>query len=170
MKRTAIILLMICTIPCFAQEKNCSTEQFIIKGAIKNEITISFSSLDSFTVTEIPDVIITNHLGEKRSEAKKMKGVLMKDILQKALINVESPKQLSEFYFVFQACDGYKIVYSWNEIFNTETGNHIFWVTEKNGSRGKDLKEKMLTITPTDFKTGRRYIKGLSSITINRVQ
>lgn len=170
MKRIATILMVFFSISCFAQEKDCSTDQFVIKGDIKSEITISFSSLDSFTIIDIPDVIITNHLGEKRSEAKKMKGILMKDILQKAVVNVESPKQLSEFYFVFQACDGYKIVYSWNEIFNTETGNHIFWVTEKNGNRGKNLKEKMLTITPTDFKTGRRYIKGLTSITVNRVK
>ena len=170
MKKPFIFLLLCCSLYVSAQQNDCNTDAFIIKGEIKNEITISFKLLDSFTTSDIPNVVITNHLGEKRSEAKGMKGVLIKSILERADIKVESPKQLSEFYFVFTACDGYKIVYSWNEIFNTETGNHIFWVTEKNGSRGKELKEKMLTITPTDFKTGRRYIKGLTSITVNRVQ
>jgi hypothetical protein len=118
----------------------------------------------------ISDIIITNHLGEKKSEIKNLKGVLLKTILQKALLPCESPKQLSEFYFVLTACDGYKVIYSWNELFNTQTGNFTYLVTSKNNIDMGAMNESILVLTTSDFTTGRRYLKGLSSITINRVQ
>lgn len=169
MKKILLLLLVLPSTNTFSQKTDCATDQFTISGAIKNQITVSIQSLDSLNAVTIPDVIITNHLGEKKSEATGLKGVLLKDILQKAEISAASPKQLSEYYFVFTACDGYKIVYSWNEIFNTETGNHIFIVTTKNGTRGVAIKEKILAVTTTDFKTGRRYIKGLASITVHHI-
>jgi hypothetical protein len=43
-----------------------------------------------------------------------VKGVLLKDILIKVEIDAETPKVLSEYYFVCIASDNYKVVFSWN--------------------------------------------------------
>jgi hypothetical protein len=59
-------------------------------------------------------------------------------------------------------------VYSWNELFNTATGNAVYIITEKELEKGSSLKESMLMITVSDFATGRRYIKGLQSIKVYR--
>ncbi len=103
-----------------------------------------------------------------KKEYKNVKGVLLTDLLKDVHITVESPKQLSEFYFVFKATDGYTVVFSWNELFNTETGNSVFVVVETDGKSQQTAPEKILLISTKDFKTGRRHIKGLQSIEVKR--
>ena len=62
------------------------------------------------------------------------------------------------FYFVFIASDGYRVVFSWNEIYNTETGNNFFIVTEMEGKKLYDVDQRIIFISTADLKTGRRYI------------
>jgi hypothetical protein len=81
----------------------------------------------------------------------------------------ESPKLFSEFFLTFIAVDNYKAVYSRNEIFNLPTGDNLCVITSRDGKKTKDMDEKILILTPTDFKTGRRHIKGLSKIMVDRV-
>lgn len=163
MKLLLSLLLLIIIHPLFAQHVSCNTTAFTINGDVKASKTFDVKALDNFTAVSIPDITITNHKGEVKRTITGLKGVLVKDILQKTEIDNDSPKTLSEFYLVFTACDGYKVVYSWNEIFNSTTGNHIYLIKEKDGAN-------LSSVTPSDIATGRRYVQGLSTITIKRVQ
>jgi len=154
----------------FSQNKPVPTDEFTISGAIKKEITFNVSSLEKMPSTKIGDVDITNHLGEKKGTATNLSGIPIKTLLKDIEFTVESPKQMSEFFFVFTATDNYKVVYSWNEIFNTATGDNIFLVTSKDGKKLSEMDDRLLTITKTDFKTGRRFVKGLNRILVQRVQ
>ena len=98
-----------------------------------------------------------------------MKVVALLYILQKLNITATSPKLLSEYYFVFRGSDGYAVVYSWNEIFNTDIGNSIFIVTEADNKKLTESTDRIFLISTRDFKTGRRHIKGLKSIEIKRI-
>lgn len=156
-------------IPLFSQaQKGLTTSVAEVKGEIKSTFTISVQDLNQYKEHTIGDVIITNHLGQKKSEAKALKGVLLKEVLQTAEISAPSPRQLSEYYLVCKASDGYTVVYSWNELFNSPSGESIFVVTQKEGKAAVDMTESILLIAPNDYKTGRRYIKSLASITILR--
>ena len=76
----------------------------------------------------------------------------------------------SKIYFVFKASDGYKVVFSWNEIYNTDSGNNFFIVTELEGKKLKELEQRIMFISTADLKTGRRYIKGLEKIEVRQVE
>lgn len=89
----------------------------------------------------------------------------MIDLLQKVEVAEDNPRLLSTYYLVFEASDGYKVVYSWNEIFNTPAGKQIFILTEKDGENMDTMKDKIVVITPGDIQTGRRYVKGLAKVT-----
>jgi len=119
---------------------------------------------------EIGSLNITNHTGEKRGTASDMKGVLVKDVLQGVKFKTETPRQSSEFYLTFVASDGYKAVFSWNEIFNSPTGDHLYLITEKAGKKIGEMDDRILLVTTSDFKTGRRHIKALSRIVVGRVE
>ena len=85
-------------------------------------------------------------------------------------INAESPKVLSEYYFVCKANDGYTVVYSWNELFNTAVGDAAYIVTEKDGRPASSMDDTVLMISPKDFKTGRRHVKSLTTIDVKRAK
>ena len=153
----------------FAQKSVESTNQFTILGLVDKPKTINFTDLQKEKSIEIGDFKITNHAGEFRKEYKNMKGVPLLNLFKDVKITAESPKVLSEYYLVIKASDGYSVVLSWNEFFNTEIGNSFFIVLEADGKSQTESTERILLIATKDFKTGRRHVKGLQSIEIKKI-
>ncbi len=170
MKFLSLFFLLFFANGLWAQHADCSSSSFSISGAVKQTAVFNWNSLDSFKKVKIPDLVISNHKGEKKMVATGLEGVLLKDIFQHISFTIDEPKRLSELYFVFTACDGYKVLYSWNEIFNTATGNAVFVITGKDGLVKNNIKESILLVSTSDFTTGRRYIKGLTGITVKQAE
>ncbi|HEU5289221.1 MAG TPA: hypothetical protein VFU05_01180 [Cyclobacteriaceae bacterium] len=170
MLKILLTLLIFSYLISQGQNKINSTDAFTVSGKIKKEITVTLKDLQTIESKSIPDVVITNHLGEPKGASKNLKGILLKDALGKIEFDAESPKVLSEFYMVFTASDGYKVVFSWNEIFNTATGDNVYLITSKDGKELKDMDDRILVISTTDFKTGRRNVKGLAKIVVERAK
>lgn len=146
------------------------TDKIHVTGQIEKSWYISGASLAHYPVIEIGDVVITNHSGQPRGTAKQLRGVRVKDVLREMVLNEPNPKFWSMFYLVFQAQDGYQVVYSWNEIFNSPAGEEIYFITSKEGMAWYQMPERILVLTPNDIQTGRRHIKALQTIEVRRVQ
>jgi len=146
------------------------TQSFRIWGEVANEVIIDLTKLDSFNVVEIPDLVIKNNEGEIKKTASGLKGILLKDLLAQVKYRYEKPRELNEFYLVLIASDGYRVVYSWNELYNTEIGNQIYLVVEKDGISITEMEERMLIVSAADTNIGRRYIKGVEQIEVRRVK
>lgn len=164
------LLFLLLSFSGSGQKKIDATNQIEITGLVKKNITITLKDIEARSSKDIPDMTITNHKGEARSELKQIKGVLVRDLLKDVELKEDNLKLFSEFYFTFVASDKYKVVYSWNEIFNSPTGDNLYIVTSVDGEPLQDMHNRILVITPTDFKTGRRYIKCLSKIVVNRTE
>ena len=169
MKRAAFFIIGYLGVhSAFCQKEFKPTQSFVITGEVKSPAVVQAVDLKKWRIQNIGDVVITNHLGERKSEAKALKGVLLKEVLESVEINAESPRVLSEYYFVCKGNDGYTVVYSWNELFNTPTGNTVYLVTEREGKPLTEMSDSILMISPGDFKTGRRHVKALASIEVRR--
>lgn len=151
-----------------AQKDIPVSETVIVSGVVEKEITIGFAEILALKAQPVADVQVTNHLGEPRSLAKGMKGVLVRDLLASVTFKAESPKLLSEFYLAFISTDGYTVVYSWNELFNSPTGETTYLIVEKEGKKLTEMPERILMMTPTDLRTGRRNMKGLNRVVVGR--
>jgi hypothetical protein len=170
MKYWASWLLMFTSLAALAQPNPNPTEAFTVTGQVTTERAFTLADLEKFPTKKIDDVLITNHLGEPRGTAKQLSGILVKEVLQGVALPEASPKKWSEFYFVFVAADGYKVVYSWNEIFNSATGDHLYFITARDGKGLREMDERILVLTPSDFKTGRRHVKALANIVVKRAE
>lgn len=163
MKYIAIILLFLTAI---LKAQHASSLQ--IKGDIAQPVTISFTDLNAYTIHEIQNLDILNHKMEFKKTLKNLKGVWLKDLLSQMKFNVSSPKELSTFYLVCMADDGYKVVYSWNELFNSATGKNAMIVIESDGISALKKEDGISLVTPGDQATGRRYVKNISEIIIHK--
>ncbi|MBX2967058.1 MAG: hypothetical protein KF845_13010 [Cyclobacteriaceae bacterium] len=170
MKPITTLFALLITLTTWGQKNIQATDNFVVTGEVKKELKFTLSDIEKHVSKNIGDVVITSHTGDPRGTARQLKGVLVKDILKNIELKEESPKLLSEFYFIFTAVDDYKVVYSWNEIFNSPTGDNLYVITTRDGKKLKDMEDRILILTPTDFKTGRRHIKGLSKIVVERVR
>ncbi|GGH01529.1 MULTISPECIES: molybdopterin-binding protein [Pedobacter] len=160
-----VILLLFFTVMANAQE----SRQFTIEGKVKRPLTITLNNLSAYKPVNLDSVTIFNHLMQRKGSIRNIKGVLLKDILAKVEIEAASPKTLSEYYLIFTATDNYKVVYSWNEIFNSPTGNQLMVLSSYDTEPAKAEKGNIAIVTPSDFATGRRFVKGLSKISILQV-
>ena len=122
-----------------AQKNIKPTDQISLEGNAKTKLSLSIKDLQAFPAKHFDSVVIYNHLMEPRKTIRNIKGVLLKDLIDKAGIDIESPKLLSEFYITCVASDKYKVVYSWNEIFNTSNGESIIIITEADGEKSGSI-------------------------------
>ena len=171
MRSILFLVLAFTVFSASAQKENIpTTENFSIEGKVKKSLSLSLADLSSYKSYSIDSIVITNHLGERKSSLKKVKAVLLKDILDKVEIDAEAPKVLSEYYLVCIASDNYKVVFSWNEIFNNDTGKSVYIITAQDGKPATGLDNRIALIAPKDQMTGRRYVKGLQKIIVERVK
>lgn len=169
MKPILTLLLVFAHLVSTAQNKIDRTDEFQIEGLVQNSKKITVSDLLKLKSIKMENIVVTNHLGVKKGTASGLSGIPIKEIFKDVNFKEENPKLLSEYYFIFIASDGYKVVYSWNEIFNTSTGDHTFVIVEKENKVLSNMEDRILVATTTDFKTGRRFIKGLTTILVQRV-
>ena len=148
MKCFFCLCLLIVVSGSHAQENISPTSDFTIEGLVKAPLTFNFNSMTGFPTVAIDSVTIYNHLHVRRRGIKSIKGILLKDILGKVEFNAPNPKVLSEFYIVCIASDNYKVVFSWNEIFNTDIGKHAIIITEAEGKRGEQREDRIALISP----------------------
>jgi hypothetical protein len=171
MRSFLILFLLAVAASVSAQKENIpTTEFFTIVGEVKESKTVSLNDLLAYRSYAIDSIVIINHLGERKSVLKKAKGVLLKDVLGKVEIEAENQKVLSEYYLVCTASDNYKVVFSWNEIFNSNATDSVYILTEHDGKGASLLEDRIAIISPGDIATGRRYVKGLRRIVIERVK
>jgi hypothetical protein len=78
----------------------------------------------------------------------------------------EYSRLLGQYYFLFEASDGYKIVFSFNEVYNTEIGNNLYIVTEIDGKDASETTNKVLLLSTKDIKGGSRNVRWLSKILV----
>ncbi|BAU52207.1 molybdopterin-binding protein [Mucilaginibacter gotjawali] len=164
-----LILFLFFSSTASAQEPLKQTLSFGISGKVKNSSIITLDSLNTYQVNVIGDIRVTDHLGTFKHQDDQLKGVLLKDILSHIVLDANSPKLYSRFYFTCMGNDGYAVVYSWNELFNTEVGNHVFIIMEKNGIKADKMPESIQMTSASDFKTGRRYLHNLEKIVVGKV-
>jgi len=153
---------------CQSTQAQTTSESFTVSGEVLKAETINISGLSGFTQVHLDSLRIYAHDMQPKGLMKNINGVLLKDILSAIPFNNENPKVLSEYYIECEATDGYIVLFSWNEIFNSETGKHIMIITSKNGTNAAQQDDRIALVSPTDQATGRRYVKWLNRIIIRR--
>ncbi len=163
------MLLLLLGMSTYAHERDSviPTKEFVVVSAVKTT-TITLTDLDKYKQEQLGSVKILNHRGQQKRILKNITGVLLKDIVDSSFMDVDKPKDYSEYYILLVASDGYKNVYSWNEIYNTDIGNHIYIITGKEGKPAAEMEERILVMSLSDINTGRRHLKNLSRLEIKR--
>jgi len=161
----ATLILYFFCIVLYAQQST----GIIITVLEKQQASMNLDQIKQLPVHRVDSLRIYNHTGAYRSTLKNIQGGLLKDLLKDISFGAESPKVLSEYYLVCEATDGYKVVFSWNELFNTPIGNRALLITNiEQASNGKE-KDLFALLSTADVATGRRYVKGLRYIHIRRI-
>ncbi len=157
-----------CVVPVSAEDSaKYISKQVEVKGDIEHPLVITVDSLKKMKVATIENFKVVCQSGANMKENITCKGVLLRDILEKAVIKQNNHKDRN-FYIVARASDNYKATFSWAEIFNNPTGDNVYVLFEENEQPIKKQGD-MILICKNDIKTGPRHVYWLKSIEVNRV-
>jgi molybdopterin converting factor small subunit len=169
MKAVFLNIFLLVAVIGYGQENIASTEKFTIEGKVKNSISFSLDQAGQYTTTTVDSIVIYNHLMQPRRTMKHIKGIVLRDIIDKAVIDIAAPKLLSEIYITCIGSDGYKVVFSWNELYNTDIGKQVLVITAADGKLASEGKDKIAIIATADKATGRRFVKGLARVLLTDI-
>lgn len=157
-----------CMIPVTPEDSaKYISKQISVSGDVENALTLTVDSLKAMNVATIENFTVVCESGANMKENQSCKGVLLKDILEKAKI-IQLNHKDRNFYIVARATDNYKATFSWAEIFNNPTGDNVYVIFEENDQAIKAQGE-MILICKNDIKTGPRHVYWLNSIEVNRI-
>jgi hypothetical protein len=151
-------------IAVFAQT-SIPSSMILVTGKVKKERSFTLADIRSLQIQELGN-LNTSCSPRRKEESKNVKVVLLRSLLDSVRFDAELPRMLNQYYFKFVATDGYTLVYSFNEIYNTETGNHLFVVVEKDGKSIEEIENRILILTTSDLKPGARNMKHLEKIVV----
>lgn len=138
-----------------------------VGGDVLHPLVLTVDSLRSMQVHTISDFDVVCSTGATVNRHTSSKGVLLKEILEKAVIRQSNHKDRN-FYIVARATDNYKATFSWAELFNSVTGDSVYVLFEENG-HPIQTQGSMVLISTSDIKSGPRHVIWLQSIDVYKV-
>lgn len=145
------------------------SQQLTIDGLVKNKLTLSVKELISCPKQHSQNVAIVTMKGDVRSPVSKFKGVLLRDLLNKAELMTSDHHDFKKTVVIAEAMDGYKVIFSWSELFNTSIGQGVMVVYQENDQFLNAKSGEIALISTHDIATGPRYVKWLKRITVLKV-
>ena len=158
-------------------EKNqlYESDRIEIKGLIERPTVLTIDSLRKLNVYTKGPFNVMSRTGEVKQSFKSFQAVLLKDIVSRAGMKLENKSEAAKYnfdkgsyYILLTATNGYKILYSYNELIFTGVGDNAFIVFERDG---KEISEggKIIGFCITDKVTGARNIQWIKSIEVGKL-
>ncbi len=137
-----------------------------VDGTVTNPLTLSLDDLRSMETEEITDFPVICESGEPKGRFSRCRGVLLETILTKAKIITYDERTVNRIYFDVTADDGYRVIFSWNEVFNTSVGEGVMVLIEKEGLHLHNDDGDFTLVSANDNLNGSRYVKKLRHIEV----
>lgn len=141
-----------------------------IIGRVESPLSFTKESLHALDTCALEEMPMHCGSGERKGTFDACRGVLLSDLINQAQVIVTAHNDTKKMFVVAASDDGYKAVFSWQEIFNSPNGDKILVVLERDGqSRAKDRGDFDL-ISGRDHLAGPRYVRQLRTVEICMVE
>lgn len=168
-----VTVLSVCAVT-FAADKVDDPSKFVttsitVSGAIEHPLTLSVDDLRSFPPQQVGELPLVCQSGANVGKIENIKGVLLRDILEKAVVKAPGHNDVKKMVIIASASDGYKVVFSWSEVFNSPVGDGVIVFFEKDGLPLADDNGRIAMVSTKDTRTGARQVKWLQEIEVRKV-
>ena len=145
------------------------TEQIKVSGAVENTLVLSVEDLKQFPPQSIGEIPMICQSGANLGKIENLKGVLLRDIVNKAVVVSKSHNDVKKMAIIVTASDGYKVVFSWSEVFNSSLGESVIVFYERDRLPLGEDEGRIALVSAKDIRTGPRHVKWLSGIEVRKI-
>lgn len=135
-------------------------------GRVASPQELTLADLREMESEEFKDLFIVCGTGTPRDTIGSCRGVLIEKIIQKADVIREDHNDTKKTVIVATASDGYKVVFSWQEVFNTVIGGGVAVLTERDGRPLDETRDRMDLISTHDYYAGSRFVRDVRQIEV----
>ena len=140
-----------------------------VTGAVKKPLTLTPADLRQLPLASGGKLDVTRHNGDRAESIVSYRGVLLRDILDQAVLDAPGHNDMKKLAIVATATDGYVAVFSWGELYNSPAGEGVVVCFEKNGKALDDSDGEIALISARDLRTGPRHVKWLKAIEVRKL-
>ena len=158
-----------CTMVAAADASSPVTEKITVSGAVEQTLNLSVEDLQKFPPQQIAELALTRQSGADAGKLENVKGVRLRDILDQAKLVMHDHNDVKKMMIIATASDGYRALFSWNELYNSSLGDGVLVYFEKNGKPLADDEGRIAMISSKDTRTGPRHVKWLQSIEVRKI-
>lgn len=137
-----------------------------IVGRVRQPLVVHAKELCEMASEELHDLPVYCGTGDPKGSIGSCRGVLLENVISLAEVIKEEHNDTKKMYIVISAEDGYKVVFSWQEIFNTPIGGGVMILIEKNGRSLCEEDGDLELVSAEDYYTGSRYVRRLRKIEV----
>ncbi len=145
------------------------SDTLVVRGAVEHTLTLSADDLRAFPPQQLAEVMLTRQNGADAGKLQNLKGVRLADLINKAVPVVHDHNDIKKMIVVATATDGYRVVFSWSEIFNSTAGDGMIVYFEKDGKPLGDDEGHIAMVSTKDTKTGPRHVKWLQTLEVRLI-
>ena len=137
-----------------------------IVGRVRQPLVVQAKELCQMPSEELNDLPIYCGTGDPKGSIGSCRGVLLENVISMAEVIKAEHDDTKKMFIVVSGEDGYKVVFSWQEIFNTAIGGGVMILTEKNGRSLCEKDGELELVSAEDYFTGSRYVRRLKKIEV----
>ena len=153
-----------------AEQTDLHLNKIQMTGRVTRPLDLGMDELRAMDTEEIEDLRVICGDGDPKGRIRNCKGVLLDKILGMADVIKAEHNDTKKMFIVVSAHDGYKVVFSWQEIFNTAVGGGVMILLERDGKSLDGELGQLELISAEDYFSGSRYVRGLKDIEVFMVQ
>ncbi|MBL7993703.1 MAG: molybdopterin-dependent oxidoreductase [Candidatus Kapabacteria bacterium] len=169
MRIVVFVLMFSCATALSAQQDSLArfvSENITVSGKVSKPLMLTLADLSGFTMHTARNIPIISYSGDRKEPIRSCKGVLLRDVLDKAGIIFEEKRDFNRLVIKATATDGFQTLWSWHELYNSDAGNYVFIVIEKDDKPLSTKEGNFMLISTKDLKTGPRHVRWLKSIEV----
>lgn len=136
---------------------------------------IEAKTFDAGQLKRLPQTEIVDSRNIERDRARQRmrivyRGVLLRDVILATGFKENQRHDFRRTLFVAKASDGYIGLFTWGELFNSESGNNVLVITESDGKPLPASEGPFALRALSDIRPGPRHIRWLQEIRVVRIE
>ena len=141
------------------------TSEVQVTGALKSALTLTVDDLRAFPAEQIASVTVPQRADGKDTPSVE-RGVRLTAVLERAGLASGEPNDWKHTIVLATASDGYRVVFSWPELFNSDAGSAVLVVFERDGQPLADREGRIALVAGRDQRTGPRSVRWLARLDV----
>lgn len=163
-------LLLAVSAPSLATDENpYVSHELRITGDVEETLVLEPEEMATFPQSQIERVPLICRSGAERGEKHDLTAVRLRDLIKRAGIHAPTPKDARKMAVIAKAADDYWVTFSWGELFNNPSGEHIYVYYREQGQPLGDDEGRFALLATRDHRTGARQVKWLGEIEVRRL-